>query len=308
MWNPKPIKGKDEDFLQPQRSITLAEFLPRSFLEDHPEEILEVAACHVASIVEVNNNYGSYEEVDNSNEIKQRISVFNPFKRLGISTLKKARPSTSAFDRLKMTNDQQQREMKSLKAKSFHEENDDDKIHSRVPLRMKRKLSVDINTKGNSTPLRYVADKDLPMSCAQEDLHLHLLKYVAAKKVIVSYMLQPRMSSSQICCRREGCPLKYVAAEKIVVLKYVAAEIVIVSNMLQPRRSSSQICCSQKDLRLKYIVATNVVVSDMLQPRKSSSHICCSRGCRRLTYVVAEKVVPSNMLQLRRSSFLNMLQ
>ncbi|TYK14647.1 hypothetical protein E5676_scaffold663G00230 [Cucumis melo var. makuwa] len=45
-----------------------------------------------------------------------------------------------------MTNDQQQREMKSLKAKPFHEENDDDKIHSHVPSRMKRKLSVDINT------------------------------------------------------------------------------------------------------------------------------------------------------------------
>ena len=48
-----------------------------------------------------------------------------------------------------MTNDQQQREMKSLKAKPFHEKNDDDKIHSRVPSRMKRKLSVDINTEGS---------------------------------------------------------------------------------------------------------------------------------------------------------------
>ncbi|KAA0031634.1 hypothetical protein E6C27_scaffold139G004030 [Cucumis melo var. makuwa] len=69
------------------------------------------------------------------------------FKRLSISTSKKDRPSTSAFDRLKKTNDQQQKEMKSLKAKLFHEENDDDKIHSRVPSRMKRKLSVDINKK-----------------------------------------------------------------------------------------------------------------------------------------------------------------
>ncbi|KAA0068201.1 retrotransposon gag protein [Cucumis melo var. makuwa] len=186
MWKSKPIKGKDEDFLQPRRSITLAEFLPRSFLEDHPEEILEVTACHITSIVEVDNNYDSYEEVDNSNEIKQKTSVFDrikplttrssvfqrlsmatkeeenqcpmptyaqtsAFKRLSISTSNKHRPSTSAFDRLKMTNDQQQREMKSLKAKPFHEKNDDDKIHSRVPSRMKRKLSVDINTEGSLT-------------------------------------------------------------------------------------------------------------------------------------------------------------
>ncbi|TYK09793.1 ty3-gypsy retrotransposon protein [Cucumis melo var. makuwa] len=186
MWNPKPIKGKDEDFLQLRRSITLAEFLPRSFLEGHPEEILEVTACHAASIVEVDNNYGSSKEVNNSNEINQRTSVFDrikpsttrssvfqrlsmatkeeenqcptfiytrtsTFKRLSISTSKKDRPSTSAFDRLKMTNDQQQREMKSSKAKPFREENDDDKIHSCVPSRMKRKLSVDINTEGSLT-------------------------------------------------------------------------------------------------------------------------------------------------------------
>ncbi|KAA0026127.1 retrotransposon gag protein [Cucumis melo var. makuwa] len=145
MWKPKPIKGKDEDFLQPRRSITLTKFLSRSFLEDHPEEILEVTACHTTSIVEVNNNYDSYEEVDNSNEIKQRTFVFDrikslttpssvfqrlsmdtkeeenqcppstytrtsAFKRLSISTSKKDRPSASSFDRLKMTNDQQQRD------------------------------------------------------------------------------------------------------------------------------------------------------------------------------------------------------
>ena len=158
----------------------MAEFLPKSFLEDHPEEILEVTACHTTSIVEVDNSYDSYEEVDNSNKIKQRTSVFNrikpsttlssvfqrlsmatkeeenqcptstytrtsAFKRLSISTSKKDRPSTSAFDCLKMTNDQQQREMKSSKAKPFREENDDDKIHSCAPSRMKRKLFVDIN-------------------------------------------------------------------------------------------------------------------------------------------------------------------
>ncbi|TYK30263.1 gag protease polyprotein [Cucumis melo var. makuwa] len=183
MWKPKPIKGKDEDFLQPRWSITLAEFLPRNFLEDHPEEILEVTACHTTSIVEVDNNYDSHE-IDNSNEIKQRTFVFDcikplttrslafqrlsmatkeeenqcptstytrtsAFKRLSISTSKKDRPSTSAFDRPKMTNNQQQREIKSLKAKLFHEENGDDKIHSRVPSRMKRKLSVDINTESS---------------------------------------------------------------------------------------------------------------------------------------------------------------
>ncbi|TYK02797.1 retrotransposon gag protein [Cucumis melo var. makuwa] len=186
MWKPKPIKGKDEDFLQPRRSITLAEFLLRSFLKDHPEEILEVTACHTTSIVEVDNNYDSYEKVDNSNKITQRTSVYDrmkslttrssvfqrlsmatkeeenqcptstyartsAFKRLSISTSKKDRPSTSSFDRLKMTNDRQQREMKSLKAKPFHEENGDDKIHSRVPSRMKRKLSVDINTEDSLT-------------------------------------------------------------------------------------------------------------------------------------------------------------
>ncbi|KAA0067785.1 retrotransposon gag protein [Cucumis melo var. makuwa] len=74
MWKPKPIKGKDEDFLRPQsqRSITLIEFLPRSFLDDHLKEVLEVTVCHVISIAEVNNNYASSEEIDNSNEIKQR--------------------------------------------------------------------------------------------------------------------------------------------------------------------------------------------------------------------------------------------
>ncbi|TYK27123.1 ty3-gypsy retrotransposon protein [Cucumis melo var. makuwa] len=340
IWNLKPIKGKDEDFLQPRRSITLAEFLPRSFLEDHPEEILEVIACHVASIVEVNNNYGSSEEVDNSNEIKKRIYVFDrikslttrssvfqrlskatreeenqcptstytrtsAFKRLSISTSKKARPSTFAFDRVKMTNYQQQREMKSLKAKLFHEENDDNTIHSCVPSRMKRKLSIDINTEAERifififSNMLQAKRSSSQVYCSRE---CRRLKYVAVEKVVVSYMLQLRMSSSQICCRREGRPLKYVAAEKIVVLKYVAAEKIIVSNMLQLRRSSSQICCSQKDLRLKYIVAKNVIVSIMLQPRKSSSQICCNREIRRLIYAAADDVVISNMLPPRRSS------
>ncbi|KAA0050795.1 hypothetical protein E6C27_scaffold404G00480 [Cucumis melo var. makuwa] len=84
------------------------------------------------------------EENQSPSSTSTRTSAF---KRLNIFTSKKDRPSASAFDRLKMTNDQYQREMKTLKAKSFQEENDNDKIHSRVPSRMKRKLSVDINTK-----------------------------------------------------------------------------------------------------------------------------------------------------------------
>ncbi|KAA0036167.1 hypothetical protein E6C27_scaffold69G00260 [Cucumis melo var. makuwa] len=189
------------------------------------------------------------------------------FKRLSISTSKKDRPSTSAFDRLKMTNDQQQREMKSSKAKPFREENDDDKIHSCVPSRMKRKLSVDINTEAERIFIFIISNMLQPKRSSSQVYYsreCRRLRYVAIEKFVVSYILQPRMSSSQICCRREGRPLKYVAAEKIVVLKYVAVEKIIVSNMLQPRRSSSQICCSQKDFCLKYIVAEKVVVSYML--------------------------------------------
>ncbi|KAA0056611.1 hypothetical protein E5676_scaffold205G00610 [Cucumis melo var. makuwa] len=95
MWKPKHTKGKDEDFLQPQWSIILTEFLPRSLLENHPKEIVKVTTCHVVSIVEVDNNYASSKEVDNSNEIKQRTSVFDRIK-----------PSTtqsSIFQRLSMT-------------------------------------------------------------------------------------------------------------------------------------------------------------------------------------------------------------
>ena len=45
-----------------------------------------------------------------------------------------------------MTSDQHEKEMKTLKVKSLHEENNNEKIDSRVPSRMKRRLSVDINT------------------------------------------------------------------------------------------------------------------------------------------------------------------
>ena len=136
MWKSKPIKGKDEDFIRHRRSITLKEFLPRSFLDDHPKKVLEVLACHVVSITEVDTNCASSEEIDNSNEIKQMTFVFDrikpsitqssifqrlsmtmkeeenqcltststqtlAFKRLSISTSKKYQPSTSVFDRLK---------------------------------------------------------------------------------------------------------------------------------------------------------------------------------------------------------------
>ena len=72
------------------------------------------------------------------------------FKRLSIFTSKKDRPSTSAFDRLKMSSDQHEREMKTLKVQSFHEKKKRwDSQYSHVPSRKKRKLSVDINTEGS---------------------------------------------------------------------------------------------------------------------------------------------------------------
>ena len=133
MWKPKYVKGKYEDFFRLRRSITLREFFPRSFLDVHPKKVLEVNACHVVSITEVDKNYASSEEIDNSNEIKQMASVFDrikplatrssvfqrlsmatkeeenqcptftstrtsAFKRLSISTSKKDQPSTSVFD------------------------------------------------------------------------------------------------------------------------------------------------------------------------------------------------------------------
>ncbi|KAA0058865.1 retrotransposon gag protein [Cucumis melo var. makuwa] len=80
MSKPRSIKGKDKDFLRPRRLITLTEFFPRSFLEDNPKEILEVTACDAVNVVEVDNNYAFSKEVDNSNEIKQRTSVFDCIK------------------------------------------------------------------------------------------------------------------------------------------------------------------------------------------------------------------------------------
>ena len=47
-----------------------------------------------------------------------------------------------------MTNDQHEKTMKTLKVKSLHKENNGEKIRSCVLSRMKKKLSVDINTEG----------------------------------------------------------------------------------------------------------------------------------------------------------------
>ncbi|KAA0045115.1 hypothetical protein E6C27_scaffold30G001110 [Cucumis melo var. makuwa] len=221
------------------------------------------------------------------------------FKRLSISASKKDRPSTSAFDRLKMTNDQQQREMKSLKAKPFHEENDDDKIHSHVPSRMKRKLSVSINTevekiififshmlqpRGSSSSSSY-------MCCNRKDLHL--LTYVSAERIIIfifSHVLQPRgsLSSSSMCYNKEDHHLHlltYAATERIFIF--------IFSHMLQLRDSSSSSShiferifififshvLQPEDLHLLTCVVVEriFIFSHVLQPKgSSSSHMCCS--------------------------------
>lgn len=50
-----------------------------------------------------------------------------------------------------MTSDQHGRKITTLKEKPFHEENNDNKIGSRVPSRMKRTLFVDINAEGSLT-------------------------------------------------------------------------------------------------------------------------------------------------------------
>ncbi|KAA0053483.1 hypothetical protein E5676_scaffold16540G00020 [Cucumis melo var. makuwa] len=80
MWIPKPMQEEDDDLLRPRRLITLTEFLPRNFLDGHPEEVLEVNVCHVVSIKEVGNNYASSKEVDNPNETKQRTFIFDRIK------------------------------------------------------------------------------------------------------------------------------------------------------------------------------------------------------------------------------------
>ncbi|KAA0050428.1 hypothetical protein E6C27_scaffold175G00160 [Cucumis melo var. makuwa] len=256
MWKPKPIKGKDEDFLQPRRSITLAEFLPRSFLEDHSEEIVEVTACQAASIVEVDNNYGSSKEVDNSNENKQRTFVFDrikpsntrslvfqrlsmtmkeeenqcqmstytrtsAFKKLSISTSKKDQPSTFAFDCLKMINNQQQRQMKSLKAKLFHEENNDDEIHSHV------------SSRATSPLLENVDQRTLLLS---DMLQTMIFPCVATKRIFIfifSYVLWSggsTSSSSQTCYNQE---------HRLHFLTCVATEAINIFIFMWRKQSSS---------------------------------------------------------------------
>ena len=75
-------KEKDDDLLGPQELVTLSEFLPRNFLDGHPQEVFEVITCHVVSIVEADNNHASFKEVNNSNEIKKKTSVFDRIKLL----------------------------------------------------------------------------------------------------------------------------------------------------------------------------------------------------------------------------------
>ncbi|KAA0035946.1 ty3-gypsy retrotransposon protein [Cucumis melo var. makuwa] len=264
MSKPRPIKGKDKDFFRPRRLITLTEFFPRSFLEDHPKEILEVTACHTVNIVEVDNNYVSSKEVNNSNEIKQRTSVFDRIK-----------PSTTRYSIFQILTSfvflkKLHRCFFKFKFKGF-------KLHrcSREDLYLH--------------PLTCVAVEKLVISNILHREGRHL-KYVVAEKVAISNMLQPRRSSSQICCSKKIFISNRLHQEDDH-LKHVTAEEVIASNMLHPRRPSSQICCSREGRCLKYVVAEKVVVSNMF-----------SREGRRLKYVVAEKVIVSNMLQSRRST------
>ncbi|KAA0054464.1 retrotransposon protein putative ty3-gypsy sub-class [Cucumis melo var. makuwa] len=205
----------------------------KNFLDDCLEEVLEVTACHVVSIVEVDNNYASLEEVDNSNEIKQRTSVFDcikpsitrssifqrlsvamkeeenqcptststrrtlAFKRLSIFTSKKDRPSTFAFDRLKMANDQHQRELKTLKAKPFHEENNGNKIHKSSFVFLEKLHCCFFKFKFKGFKLHRRGSSSSSMCCSREDHHFHL-RCGAAEMIIIFIFnaAQQRRSSS----------------------------------------------------------------------------------------------------------------
>ena len=57
MWKPKPTQKEDDDLFRPQQSVTLLEFLPRNFLDDHSKEVLEVIACYTISIAKADNNH-----------------------------------------------------------------------------------------------------------------------------------------------------------------------------------------------------------------------------------------------------------
>ncbi|KAA0026140.1 hypothetical protein E5676_scaffold263G00440 [Cucumis melo var. makuwa] len=193
------------------------------------------------------------------------------FKRLSIFTLKKDQPSTSAFDCLKMTNDQQQREMKTLKAKPFHEENNDDKIHSRVSSCMKKKLSDDINT---------------------EDEDLHLLSCVAVERIIIfifSHVLQLRGSSSlssSMCLQPRGS-----SSSSSSMRPRLSDVIFIFSHVLQSRESSSYLRTCVAVERIFIFIFTHVL--QLRGSSYSSSHMCCNREDHHLHLqcVAAERTV-----------------
>ncbi|KAA0047505.1 hypothetical protein E6C27_scaffold498G001320 [Cucumis melo var. makuwa] len=209
-----------------------------------------------------------------------------------------------------MTNDQHQREMKTLKAKPFHEENNDDKLQSRVPSCIKRKLSVDINTevgriiifififahvlqpRGSSSSSSHICcsreNHHLHFSYVfREDHHLHLFTCVAVERIIIfifSHMLQSRESSfsSSNMCYSQECHHLYlltcVAVEKIFIFNF------IFSHGLQPRGPYSSLSSmrSREDhhLHLQSVAAERIFIfCHMLQPRgsSSSSSMCCSQ-------------------------------
>ncbi|KAA0047911.1 retrotransposon gag protein [Cucumis melo var. makuwa] len=299
IWKPKPTKGKHEDFLQTRWSITLTEFLLISFLEDNLEEILEVTACNAANIPSTTRSsvFQRLSMATKEEENQCPTSTYtqtSAFKRLGISASKKDRPSTSAFDHLKMTNDQQQGKMKSLKAKSFHEENNDDEIHSHVPSRMERNLFVDVNTEGSLTAksrlivftnptneLASSSSRNFIVASSSSSSKANFI--VAAERIIIfifSHMLQPRgssSSSSHMCCSREIYHfhlLTCVAVQRIIIFFF--------SHMLQPRESSSSSFHIFERISI-------FIFSHVLQPKGSSSsfqsrgssftssHMCCSQ-------------------------------
>ncbi|TYJ99972.1 hypothetical protein E5676_scaffold360G00130 [Cucumis melo var. makuwa] len=305
-------------------------FLPRSFLNDHPEEVLEVTTCHAVSIAKVDNNYASSKEMDNSNEIKQRTSVFDrikpsttqssvfqrlsmatkeeenqcptftstrtsAFKRLSISTLKKDQPSTSVFDRLKMTNDQQQREMKTLKFKDFIKARSNARLETSPCFTDFKDCIVTFpcpSLKVSSMISSYSSLKASSMLSHIQARKLHrcflifkLEGFINAFSYASSIQMQLRLLS-KISMQQTFPHLKYVVAEKIFF-----------SNMLQSRRSSSQICCSQENFHIKYVAAEKTIISNMLQLRRFSSQICYNREDRHLKYATAEKIFISDRLQ-----------
>ena len=97
------------------------------------------------------------------------------------------------------------------------------------------------------------------MYCSQEDRGL---KYVAVEKIVASNMLQPRgtlSSSSHWCYGREDLHLHLltcVSAKRIFIF--------IFSNMMQSRRSSSQMWCSRDDHHLHLHLLTCVAAERII--------------------------------------------